>query len=142
MNGFRLTPGEPFEPSAKAWNRAQEAADVVFGRTTMTGIPPTNQFGGQTAAQGRLTSALTPCDNALTGATKFTFARYVTDSSIDPQTDPVTMMEEVDDADPPVIVETDGVNRSPLEASAGGHVVCVKINGEWVPVLVFDQCSE
>jgi hypothetical protein len=52
------------------------------------------------------------------------------------------MMEEVDDADPPVIVETDGVNRSPLEASVDGHVVCVTINGEWVPVLVFDQCSE
>lgn len=97
---------------------------------------------GQTAAQGRLTSALTPCDNALTGATAFTFARYVTDGSIDPQTDPVTMMEEVDDADPPVIVETDGVNRSKLEAAVDGHVVCVKINGEWVAVLAFDVCSE
>jgi len=97
---------------------------------------------GQTAAQGRLTSALTACDNALTGATTFTFARYVTDSDIDPQTDPVTMKEEVDSEDPPAIVETDGVNRSPLEAAVDGHVVCVKINGEWVPVLVFDVCPE
>ena len=96
---------------------------------------------GQTAAQGRLTSALTPCDNALTGATTFTFARYVTDSSIDPQTDPVTMMEETS-GDPPEAVETDGVNRSKLEAAVDGHVVCVKINGEWVPVLCFDICPE
>jgi hypothetical protein len=104
---------------------------------------PSNSGPAQAgAAQGRLTSALTPCDNALTGATTFTFARYVTDSEIDPQTDPVTMMEEVDDADPPVIVETDGVNRSKLEAAVDGHVVCVKINGEWVPVLVFDVCPE
>jgi hypothetical protein len=50
---------------------------------------------GQTAAQGRLTSALTACDNALTGATKFTFAREVVDGDINPQTDPVTMTEEV-----------------------------------------------
>ena len=96
---------------------------------------------GQTAAQGRLTSALTPCDNALTGATTFTFARYVTDSSIDPQTDPVTMMEETS-GEPPEAVETDGVNRSKLEAAVDGHVVCVKINGEWVPVLAFDICPE
>ena len=97
--------------------------------------------GGQTAAQGRLTSALSPCDNALTGATTFTFARYVTDSSIDPQTDPVTMTEETS-GDPPEAVETEGVNRSKLEAAVDGHVVCVKINGEWVPVLAFDICPE
>lgn len=110
------------------------------GRRTVL-YPPQAKVGGETAAQGRLTSALTACDNALTGATTFTFARYVTDSDIDPQTDPVTMMEEVS-GDPPEAVDTDGVNRSPLEAAVDGHVVCVKINGEWVPVLCFDQCSE
>ena len=126
---------------------AKQVGQVV--REVLRTLPPTGRRtrrviggGGGSAAQGRLTSALTPCDNALTGATTFTFARYVTDSSIDPQTDPVTMMEEVDDADPPVIVETDGVNRSKLEAAVDGHVVCVKINGEWVPVLVTDVCSE
>jgi hypothetical protein len=124
---------------------AKQVGQVV--REVLRTLPPTGRrtrrvvTGGQTAAQGRLTSALTPCDNALTGATKFTFARYVTDSSIDPQTDPVTMMEETS-GEPPEAVETDGVNRSKLEAAVDGHVVCVKINGEWVPVLVFDQCSE
>lgn len=44
MNGFRLTPGEPFVPSAKAWNRAQEAADVVFGKATITGVPQARPF--------------------------------------------------------------------------------------------------
>ena len=51
------------------------------------------------------------------------------------------MMEEVS-GDPPEAVETDGVNRSKLEAAVDGHVVCVKINGEWVAVLAFDVCSE
>ena len=110
------------------------------GRRTV--LHPSNSGPAQAgAAQGRLTSALSPCDNALTGATTFTFARYVTDGSIDPQTDPVTMMEEMS-GDPPEAVETDGVNRSKLEAAVDGHVVCVKINGEWVPVLVTDVCSE
>jgi hypothetical protein len=124
---------------------AKQVGQVV--REVLRTLPPTGRrtrrvvTGGQTAAQGRLTSALTPCDNALTGATTFTFARYVTDSSIDPQTDPVTMMEEMR-GDPPEAVETDGVNRSKLEAAVDGHVVCVKINGEWVPVLAFDICPE
>ena len=124
---------------------AKQVGQVV--REVLRTLPPTGRrtrrvvTGGQTAAQGRLTSALTPCDNALTGATTFTFARYVTDSSIDPQTDPVTMMEEMS-GDPPESVETDGVNRSKLEAAVDGHVVCVKINGEWVPVLAFDICPE
>ena len=124
---------------------AKQVGQVV--REVLRTLPPTGRrtrrvvTGGQTAAQGRLTSALTPCDNALTGATTFTFARYVTDSSIDPQTDPVTMMEEMS-GDPPEAVETDGVNRSKLEAAVDGHVVCVKINGEWVPVLAFDICPE
>jgi len=124
---------------------AKQVGQVV--REVLRTLPPTGRrtrrvvTGGQTAAQGRLTSALTPCDNALTGATTFTFARYVTDSDIDPQTDPVTMMEEVS-GDPPEAVETEGVNRSKLEAAVDGHVVCVKINGEWVPVLCFDICPE
>ena len=124
---------------------AKQVGQVV--REVLRTLPPTGRrtrrvvTGGQTAAQGRLTSALTPCDNALTGATTFTFARYVTDSSIDPQTDPVTMTEETS-GDPPEAVETDGVNRSKLEAAVDGHVVCVKINGEWVPVLAFDICPE
>ena len=124
---------------------AKQVGQVV--REVLRTLPPTGRrtrrvvTGGQTAAQGRLTSALTPCDNALTGATTFTFARYVTDSDIDPQTDPVTMMEEMS-GDPPEAVETDGVNRSKLEAAVDGHVVCVKINGEWVPVLAFDICPE
>ena len=124
---------------------AKQVGQVV--REVLRTLPPTGRrtrrvvTGGQTAAQGRLTSALTPCDNALTGATTFTFARYVTDGSIDPQTDPVTMMEETS-GDPPEAVETDGVNRSKLEAAVDGHVVCVKINGEWVPVLAFDICPE
>ena len=124
---------------------AKQVGQVV--REVLRTLPPTGRrtrrvvTGGQTAAQGRLTSALSPCDNALTGATTFTFARYVTDSDIDPQTDPVTMMEEVS-GDPPEAVETDGVNRSKLEAAVDGHVVCVKINGEWVPVLAFDICPE
>jgi hypothetical protein len=125
---------------------AKQVGQVV--REVLRTLPPTGRRtrrviggGAGSAAQGRLTSALTPCDNALTGATTFTFARYVTDSSIDPQTDPVTMMEETS-GEPPEAVETDGVNRSKLEAAVDGHVVCVKINGEWVPVLVFDQCSE
>ena len=124
---------------------AKQVGQVV--REVLRTLPPTGRrtrrvvTGGQTAAQGRLTSALAPCDNALTGATTFTFARYVTDSSIDPQTDPVTMMEEMS-GDPPEAVETDGVNRSKLEAAVDGHVVCVKINGEWVPVLAFDICPE
>jgi hypothetical protein len=92
--------------------------------------------GGE-GAQGRLLSGITPCDNALTGATTFTFAKYV-EADIDPQTDPLTLMEEVDDSS--VAVVTTGVNRSPLEADIDGHVVCVKINDEWVPVLVFDVC--
>lgn len=125
---------------------AKQVGQVV--REVLRTLPPTGRrtrrvvTGGQTAAQGRLTSALTACDNALTGATAFTFVRYVSNPDIDPQTDPVTMMEEVDDEDPPAIIETDGVNRSPLEASVDGHVVCVKINGEWVPVLAFDICPE
>lgn len=125
---------------------AKQVGQVV--REVLRTLPPTGRRtrrvvggGGGSAAQGRLTSALTACDNALTGATTFTFARYVTDSEIDPQTDPVTMVEEVS-GDPPEAVETDGVNRSPLEAAVDGHVVCVKINGEWVPVLVFDVCPE
>ena len=124
---------------------AKQVGQVV--REVLRTLPPTGRrtrrvvTGGQTAAQGRLTSALTPCDNALTGATTFTFARYVTDSDIDPQTDPVTMMEEVS-GDRPEAVETEGVNRSKLEAAVDGHVVCVKINGEWVPVLCFDICPE
>lgn len=124
---------------------AKQVGQVV--REVLRTLPPTGRrtrrvvTGGQTAAQGRLTSALSPCDNALTGATTFTFARYVTDSSIDPQTDPVTMMEETS-GEPPEAVETDGVNRSKLEAAVDGHVVCVKINGEWVPVLAFDICPE
>jgi len=124
---------------------AKQVGQVV--REVLRTLPPTGRrtrrvvTGGQTAAQGRLTSALTPCDNALTGATTFTFARYVTDSEIDPQTDPVTMTEETS-GDPPEAVETDGVNRSKLEAAVDGHVVCVKINGEWVPVLAFDICPE
>lgn len=96
--------------------------------------------GGGSGAQGRLTSVLAPCDNSLTGATTFTFAKLVKDDSIDPQTDPVTMMEEVD-ADGESVMTT-GVNRSPLEAAADGHVVCVKIKGEWVAVLAFDICPE
>jgi hypothetical protein len=126
---------------------AKQVGQVV--REVLRTLPPTGRRtrrviggGAGSAAQGRLTSALTACDNALTGATTFTFARYVTDSDIDPQTDPVTMKEEVDSEDPPAIVETEGVNRSPLEAAVDGHVVCVKINGEWVPVLVFDVCPE
>ena len=125
---------------------AKQVGQVV--REVLRTLPPTGRRtrrviggGAGSAAQGRLTSALAPCDNALTGATTFTFARYVTDSSIDPQTDPVTMMEETS-GEPPEAVETDGVNRSKLEAAVDGHVVCVKINGEWVPVLAFDQCSE
>ena len=125
---------------------AKQVGQVV--REVLRTLPPTGRRtrrviggGAGSAAQGRLTSALTPCDNALTGATTFTFARYVTDSSIDPQTDPVTMMEETS-GDPPEAVETDGVNRSKLEAAVDGHVVCVKINGEWVPVLAFDICPE
>ena len=124
---------------------AKQVGHVV--REVLRTLPPTGRrtrrvvTGGQTAAQGRLTSALSPCDNALTGATTFTFARYVTDSSIDPQTDPVTMTEETS-GDPPEAVETEGVNRSKLEAAVDGHVVCVKINGEWVPVLAFDICPE
>lgn len=124
---------------------AKQVGQVV--REVLRTLPPTGRrtrrvvTGGQTAAQGRLTSALTPCDNALTGATTFTFARYVTDGSIDPQTDPVTMTEEMS-GDPPEAVETDGVNRSKLEAAVDGHVVCVKISGEWVPVLAFDICPE
>ena len=93
------------------------------GRRTV--LHPSNSGPAQAgAAQGRLT-----------------FARYVTDGSLDPQTDPVTMTEETS-GDPPEAVETDGVNRSKLEAAVDGHVVCVKINGEWVPVLVTDVCSE
>ena len=124
---------------------AKQVGQVV--REVLRTLPPTGRrtrrvvTGGQTAAQVRLTSALSPCDNALTGATTFTFARYVTDSDIDPQTDPVTMMEEAS-GDPPEAVETDGVNRSKLEAAVDGHVVCVKIKGEWVPVLAFDICPE
>ena len=125
---------------------AKQVGQVV--REVLRTLPPTGRRtrrviggGAGSAAQGRLTSALTPCDNALTGATTFTFARYVTDSDIDPQTDPVTMMEEMS-GDPPEAVETDGVNRSKLEAAVDGHVVCVKINGEWVPVLAFDICPE
>lgn len=46
MNGFRLTPGEPFEPSARAWNRAQDAADIVLRKTTITGVPRGDFIGG------------------------------------------------------------------------------------------------
>ena len=112
-------------------------ADFAPRRRTILYPSGGGKAGGE-GAQGRLLSALSPCDNALTGATTFTFARYVENTDIDPQTDPVTMMEEVDGDG--IAVETTGVNRSPLEADIDGHVVCVKINGEWTPVLCFDVC--
>jgi len=137
-----VTPGEPFKPSATTWNAFVDTARTVRQQRVIFGVPPLQASGDDNEqAQGRLTSALAPCDNALTGATTFTFARYVTDGSIDPQTDPVTMTEETS-GDPPEAVETEGVNRSKLEAAVDGHVVCVKINGEWVPVLCFDICPE
>lgn len=134
--------GEGYTLDADSIHQLRQDHDLLMG---MVGGPSGRRYisrsvGGSGGAQGRLTTPLVASDNGLTAPTTFTFVRYVIDQSIDPQTDPVTMMEDVDDDDE--IVETTGVNRSPLEASVDGHVVCVRIAGEWVAVLAFDVCSE
>lgn len=91
--------------------------------------------GGGSAAEGRLLTAITPATDSLDGATRFTFRRFKTDKTIDPQTDPVTLVEDSQD--------TDGINRSTkLSANEGGYVVCVKTNGEWRPVWCEDECAD
>jgi len=91
--------------------------------------------------EGRLLTAITPATNSLTGATTFSFVKFVIDNSIDPQTDPLTLKEQVNASDE--IVETTGVNRSTtLSASPDAYVHCKKINREWRPSPVEDICSE
>jgi len=80
--------------------------------------------------EGRLTSAMSPASNSLTGATTFTFRRFtVLDGSVEPK----ILREEPDD-------ET-GVNRdTTLEADVDAYIHCKKINGEWRPSPVSDVC--
>jgi len=86
--------------------------------------------GGGNFIEGRLTSAISPASNSLTGATTFTFRRFtVLDGSVEPK----ILQEEPDD-------ET-GVNRdTTLEADVDAYVHCKKINGEWRPSPVSDVC--
>tara|TARA_R110000868_G_C10486818_1_gene729821 strand:- start:31 stop:414 length:384 start_codon:yes stop_codon:yes gene_type:complete len=85
--------------------------------------------GGGGSAMGRLTSAITPADDSLTGTT-FTFRKFIVD---DGTTKPKTLKEDTDD--------TDGVNRSTLlTANVDGFVIVSKIHGEWIPVYCEDIC--
>lgn len=141
-----MTAGDELGPVADEWFIGSAGSGFVAqGDLLPDSDPPRAQFyrsggGGGGATQGRLLSAISPASNGLTGATTFTFARYVRDPDIDPQTDPVTMKEEDDGADPPEAVETEGVNRAHITGAIDDHVVCVRISGEWVPVLVAGTC--
>jgi len=83
--------------------------------------------------EGRLTNAINPASNSLTGGTTFAFIQY-----IDSGTDVI----------PRVLIDDEvlfGVNRSTTLASeAGVYVICAKINDEWRPIWVDSSgvCSE
>ena len=88
--------------------------------------------GGGGAAIGELTSAITPASNSMTGATTFTFKKYIIENG---STKPKLLKEDSKD--------TDGVNRSTrLSADTGGLVIVNKINGEWVAIRAEDKCPE
>lgn len=81
--------GEGYTLDAASIHQLRQDHDLLMG---MVGGPAGRRYisrsvGGSGGAQGRLTSALLPCDNSLTGAKQFTFVRYVIDPSIDPQTE-------------------------------------------------------
>lgn len=98
--------------------------------------------GGGGAVEGRLLTAITPASNSLSGATTFTFAKYVKDAD-NPQTTPATLKEELISGSTTTPNPTTGVNRSTqLSAGVDGYVVCVKVNGEWRPVWCEDVCPE
>lgn len=56
MSDYRLRPNEPYQISATAWNRAQDAADVVFG--TGAGIRPIGGDSSLTYVTARINRAL------------------------------------------------------------------------------------
>lgn len=88
--------------------------------------------GGGNFIEGRLTSAMTPASNSLTGATTFTFRRYVVlDGSVTPK-----ILEERDE-------DETGVNRdTTLSADVDAYIHCKRIQGEWRPSPVSDVCVE
>ncbi len=89
--------------------------------------------GGGNFVEGRLTTAMTPASNSLTGATTFKFKRFVVlDGSVTPK-----ILKEKEGED-----ET-GVNRdTTLAAGVDAYVHLKKINGEWRPSPVSDVCAE
>lgn len=97
--------------------------------------------GGIRAVEGRLLTEITPATNGLTGATGFTFTQWVEDKSLDPQTDPLTLMEDVDESDE--VIEVPGVNRSTkLACGVDGYVILNWINKSWRPVWAEDVCPD
>lgn len=95
--------------------------------------------GGGKLAQGRLLSPMDPATNSLTGATAFSFVRFVTGTPVAPQ-NIKNLVEETDSNG--AIKPTNGVNRSKLVANEDAYVILAKINGEWNPVLICDVCPE
>ena len=87
--------------------------------------------GGGNFIEGRLTSAMTPASNSLTGATTFTFRRFVVlDGSVTPK-----ILEERDE-------DETGVNRdTTLSADVDAYCHFKRIQGEWRPSPVSDICS-
>jgi len=141
MSGLpHVTAGQPFRPRASEWNTLLDSARTTGSGRVVVGQPPSTMLTGGSSAQGRCEAGFAKADNALTGVA-FTFIRFVVDGAIDPPTTPKTLMEEVD-ADN-VVVETEAVNRSTtLDAGPDSYVVCVKVNGEWNPVLVSESCPD
>lgn len=96
--------------------------------------------GGGGAAIGRATTAIAAASSNLTGV-GLEFVRFVPDPSIDPQTDPLTLMEETDaNGD---IVKTKGVNRSTkITANVDAFVKFIRVNGEWDLFSAEDVCID
>ena len=101
--------------------------------TRKRGRWPVAGSGDSGLAEGRLTTALDPATNSLTGGSTFSFRQYIDSGS---------------DEIPKVLINDmtlDGVNRSTtLEADAGVYIICGKINGEWRPIWVDSSnvCTE
>lgn len=110
--------------------------DVDTGRILVVKLSD----GGGNLAQGRLLSPMDAATNSLTGATSFTFVRFITDTSVSPNTSPKVLVEETDNNG--AIKPTNGFNRSKLVANEGAYAILAKINGEWNPVTICDVCPE
>lgn len=96
--------------------------------------------GGGGGAIGRALSAITPATSNLLGSA-FKFVQFVVDTSVDPQTTPQTLKEELSDDPRPVVVQTDGVNRSTkLSGGVDSFIQCHDVNGEWVLMFLDDTC--